>query len=122
MEEQKWIRVSSPDELKAGMTVKLIGCWTCNREHVSILARPEHNSHSHVVHLVYTCTYTRWVTVQAMCYGKRLICTLRCIPEGRLFRMDVGDLSETTEEKMDRLNATAKEIARILEGPSKIRY
>ncbi len=118
MSEERWIKVESVTELAAGMTVRLAGCSCCcrpDRNHVFILSRPgPFEAHAHAGGL---CMSPWWQTVDQPCPRSeyRGLCTGEAVPEGRLFRLDTGDLSKTGEERVDDIVAKHRAQGRVRE-------
>lgn len=85
-----WVRVTSADELRAGMTVKAIECRECGRAHVATLIRQVHiGCHVH------DCQHFGMVWVQISCTGEGVTCKGLALSEGRLFRLADTDTTET---------------------------
>ena len=92
--EQKWILVTDPSELRAGMTVKIKNScrsylYPKGQTFVMILTRPKsgfcHDCNSDII---------GWHSVS----GEGL-CPYRAIPERRLFRMDTGESDEAQQRE-----------------------
>ncbi len=90
MVREEWVRVKSPDELRAG-SYKLVDCRYCHRTHLVIVARRQEGIRS--------CDGEHrqclgWEVITTSC--RRFWCaTPRCIADGRLFRLADHQLTES---------------------------
>lgn len=104
MKKEEWIRVRSESEIRVGMALKVVKCETHKRDcHLSILARaqlaPLHVEPDGMMkpHDVGTSAGFK-TTHEHPAYSGTCFCG--SIPEGRLFRLELGDEKEE-EEKQD---------------------
>lgn len=110
MSEERWIRVEAPAELQPGMTLRIAGCNYCASTHVFMLLRPEPHFDGHVDGSERGPLCDRsWATTQ-LCRDApqpppAISCFHSAIGQGRLARLDVGDLSKTAEERLDDILA-----------------